>query len=83
MPTNTAVANREEFYRKMDGLLNIAPGSVQGSQTLNSLKSWDSLTILEFIVLADSEYRSDVQAADIAGCKTVDDLASLTFEHAS
>ena len=82
MPTETAL-NRQDFYHKMDNLLNVAPGSVQGSQELSSLQSWDSLTILEFIVLADSDYRSDVQASDIAGCKTVDELADLTFANAS
>ncbi len=71
---------KDTFYRKMEGLLNMAHGSVQGNQELSTFKNWDSLTILEFIVLADNDYKSDVQPGDIATCKTVDDLAELTFK---
>jgi acyl carrier protein len=75
--------DKEEFFRKMDNLLNTAPGTVHSGQALSSLESWDSLTILEFIVMADNDYSSDVLPADIAGCKTVDELAELTFAKSS
>ena len=78
MPTDTKLSH-DVFYRKMDQLLNIPTGSVQGSQALSSLKNWDSLTILEFIVLADTEFQRDLQPSQIAACKTVDDLAELTL----
>lgn len=81
--TNDVSVSKESFYRKMDVLLNVPKGSVGGSQELRTLKSWDSLTILEFIVLADEQYQSNVQPGDIADCKTVDDLAELTFKNSS
>ncbi len=78
MITETS-SDKYSFYGKMDNLLNVPAGSVQGHQPLNTLKNWDSLTILEFIVMADSDYRNDLQPSDIAACQTVDDLAQLTF----
>ena len=72
-----------QFYRKMEGLLNAPAGSVKGNPELQTLKHWDSLTILEFIVLADSDFKSDVQPADITSCRTVDDLAQLTIAHSA
>ena len=75
--------NTVDFYRKMERLLNVPAGSVKGEQELQTLKSWDSLTILEFIVLADDDFKSEVQPADITNCKTVDDLAQLTFAHSA
>ncbi len=75
--------NRDDFYRKMEGLLNVPAGSVRGNEELKDLKSWDSLTILEFIVLADNDYKSEVQPTDITECKTVDDLARVTFAQSS
>ena len=75
--------DNNEFYRKMEALLNVSPGSIHGSQELSSLKTWDSLTILEFIVLADTDYKSDVQPTDITACKTLEDLAHLTFAHSA
>ena len=72
---------RDAFYRKMGELLNAGVGSLQGSDELKKLKSWDSLAVLEFIVLADEQYGSDVQPAEIAACRTIDDLADLTFRN--
>ena len=72
---------KNDFFRHMEKLLNVGPGSIDGKQELSSLRSWDSLAILEFIVLADTDYKSDVQPTDITACKTVEDLADLTFAH--
>lgn len=74
---------KDEFYSKMNRLLNTPPGTVQGSQALSSLKNWDSLTILEFLVMADTDYRSDLQPSQVTACRTVDELATLTFFHSS
>ncbi len=69
----------DELYRKLEGLLDLPAGSVKGEQELHMLKSWDSLAILEFMALADSDFKSAVQPADIASCRTVQDLANVTF----
>lgn len=69
----------EEFYRKLEGLLHAPPNSIQGSAELSKFKAWDSLTILEFMVLIDTDYGSDIQPAQIAECKTVNDLAQLVL----
>ncbi len=69
-----------EFYQKLEKMLNVAPGEVRGDQLLTQLKSWDSLTILEFMMLASSEYNSDMQPEDIAACSTVDDLQRATLD---
>lgn len=77
--------SKPEFYAKLDSLLNLPAGSVKGEQSLSGLANWDSLTILEFMILASSDYGSDVQPSDIAACGTVDELAQITtsgIEHA-
>ena len=83
MVLNDVSVRKEEFCRKMDRLLNIPAGSVRKNQELKSLKNWDSLTILEFIVMADTDYGIDLQPAAISACETVDDLAQLTLEHST
>lgn len=77
--TPVILSSKPEFYGKMESLLNIPAGSVQGYQSLSTLKSWDSLTILEFIVMADNEYQANLEPSAIAACQTVDDLAELTL----
>ncbi len=77
----TISLDKNAFCGKMDHLLNVSSGSTKISDLLKNLKSWDSLTILEFIVMADNDYGSDMQPNDIAACQTVDDLADLTFSN--
>ena len=79
---STPTLSKPEFYLKLDSLLNLPPGSVVGEQSLNELASWDSLAILEFMILASSDYGRDVQPSDIADCETVDDLAQVTTSSA-
>ena len=71
------------FYRKLDKLLQLSPGSVQAQSALANFPNWDSLTILEFMVMVDADYSSDVQPADVAACKTVAELAAVTVAHSS
>lgn len=71
--------SKPEFYLKLDSLLNLPAGSVKGEQSLSGLANWDSLAILEFMILASSDYGSNVQPSDIAACETVDELAQITM----
>ncbi len=82
MQTDTSL-NVNDLYRKIEGLLNAPAGSVNGDQELQTLKGWDSLAILEFMALADTDFKSDVQPVDITNCRTVDDLAQLTIAHSA
>jgi acyl carrier protein len=75
--------DKKGFCRKMDQLLQLPADSVKAEQELRGLKNWDSLTILGFIAMADTDYSSGLQPAEIVACKTVDDLAQLTFAHSA
>lgn len=70
---------RNDFYRQMDALLNQPAGSVTGSELLQEFKEWDSLAVLDFMMMASSEFKSDVEPSDLAACKTVSDLADVVF----
>jgi acyl carrier protein len=68
------------FYRKLEELLDMAPGILNGREPLSSLDAWDSLAVLGFISLADREYGLAIPPASIPTCRTVDDLAGLLSE---
>jgi acyl carrier protein len=68
------------FYRKLEELLDIAPGTLTGREPLSSLDAWDSLAVLGFISLADREYGLAIAPTSIPKCRTVDDLAGLLSE---
>jgi acyl carrier protein len=72
--------NSVNFYRKLEELLDIAPGTLTGPEPLSSLDAWDSLAVLGFISLADREYGLVIPPTSIPKCRTVDDLAGLLSE---
>lgn len=73
--------DKEAFYGKLDEMLEVAPGTVRGSNELAGLDLWDSLAVISFIALVDSEYQVSLPAKEIAACRTVDDLARLVEEN--
>jgi acyl carrier protein len=81
MPEQTQI--NPTFYRKIEQMMTAPAGSIYGDQRLSDLKGWDSLTILEFMMLASSDYDSDMQPDDIAACVTVDELVRATLMRSS
>ncbi|MGA2770188.1 MAG: acyl carrier protein [Bryobacteraceae bacterium] len=72
--------NKDAFYLKMDELLEAAAGTVQGSSALANLEDWNSLAVIGFIAMVDTEYGVSLPAKAILSCRTVDDLAALVAE---
>lgn len=72
--------DKKAFYGRLDDMLEVAPGTVQGSNQLADLESWDSLAVISFIALVDSQYQVSLPVKAIIACRTVDDLARLVEE---
>jgi acyl carrier protein len=68
------------FCLKLDELVETAPGTVKPEQALEDLEAWDSVAVVSFIALADSDYGVNLPAKAIAECITVQDLAHLIAE---
>lgn len=66
-----------EFYSEMDTLLEQQRGTLNGTENLVDLGTWDSMAVVSFIAMADSKLDSSVTAKQIMGCKTAADLAAL------
>jgi len=72
--------DKSTFYLKLDEMLELDPGSTQGSTRLADMEAWDSLAVMSFIAMADSDYGISLAAKAIAACRTVDDLVALIEE---
>ncbi len=72
--------NKVEFYRNLDELLEIDPGTTTGGDLLEDLVGWDSVAVISFIAMADEKYGVNLPARRIAECKSVDDLAAIVAE---
>lgn len=68
---------REEFLSELDELVELAPGTLKGPESLESLDQWTSMAIVGFIALADTHSGTKLGPTQIAKCSTVDDLLNL------
>lgn len=73
--------DRDTFYHELDEMLEVASGTVKGSDALGELESWDSLAVISFIAMVDSQYGVSLPAKAITACRTAADLAKLVEEN--
>jgi len=66
----------DEFLLAMDRVLELPEGSLKGNENLDDLESWNSLAMVEYIALADTN-GSKLSPRQIRDCNTVKDLAQL------
>lgn len=69
--------NREEFLKSIDEILELAPGTLKGSEKLEDLPLWDSVAMISFLALADSNNQTKLAPRALGSCETVDDLLQL------
>lgn len=68
---------RAEFHAAIAEMLDCEASEVHGDSVLKELPNWDSLAVLSFVALADSQLGTVVAGEDLIRCRTVDDLAAL------
>jgi len=68
---------KNEFIGDLTEMLETKIGVIQIDSLLNDLENWDSLAVLNFIVLADSKYSQSIAPAQLQQCSTVADLFKL------
>ena len=67
----------EEFLRELEKEMEIDANSLDVSQALDDVESWDSMSALIFMALADEKLQVAVSGNQVAQCKTVGDLIGL------
>jgi acyl carrier protein len=68
---------RADFRAAIANMLDADPADVRDDSLLAEMENWDSLAVLSFVAFADSEMGMTLGSEDLAGCRTVDDLATL------
>jgi acyl carrier protein len=68
---------RQQFLYSMDKLVELPRGTLKGNENLEDLEQWNSLAMISFIALADSNNRVSVSPAQLIACVTVSDLLKL------
>jgi len=70
-----------EFYSKLDEILDLPAGTLKGAEALEELEGWDSVAVITFIAMADSEFGAILPPKEIAVCRSVGDLADLVARY--
>jgi acyl carrier protein len=65
-----------EFFTLIDDLLELSPGTLRGSESLQTA-GWDSLAVIGFMALCDDQFALQVSPVEIRDCETPDDLFAL------
>jgi hypothetical protein len=61
----------------MDELLGLPSGTLKGPEKLGELENWNSMAIVGFIALVDSNGGKMVPLRQIVNCSTLADLLNL------
>ena len=68
---------RLEFHRLLEVEIGVPPGTIRGDELLKDVPKWDSLAVLGFIAVVDTQFRIQLSVDDIAACRSIADLERL------
>ncbi len=68
---------KQEFLLAMDDLLELPDHTLAGPEKLDDLENWNSLAMLGYIALADSNNGVKLSPRQIRDCNSIDDLGRL------
>lgn len=66
--------NREDFYRKMDEIFDLDPGTIRGQEKILEDGLLDSISILGLISMVDKNFKITLSSDEINTMGTVDNL---------
>jgi acyl carrier protein len=68
---------RTQFLRRVEDILQIQPGKINGSTVLQDLPEWDSVAALSVITMIDESYRVTLEGTEILNCPTLNHLIEM------
>ena len=68
---------REEFLAELDEVLELPRGTLKGLEKLEALEQWNSVAMIGFIALADTNNGTRISPRQIVNCATIEDLLKL------
>ena len=66
-----------EFLAALEETVEVPAGSLKGAQKLEDLEAWDSVSMVNFLALADEKWGIQLAPRQLTSCVTVDDLFRL------
>jgi acyl carrier protein len=69
--------NKTEFINQIADILEIEPINLTGTEVLEEIGNWDSLSIISFVAMVDTELKIIVDPEKLKNAKTINDLIEL------
>jgi acyl carrier protein len=69
--------DRPQLLSLLDELLELEPGTLTGSERLDSLENWNSLAVIGFMAIVNDHFGAILLPRQISACTTIEDLVNL------
>ncbi len=69
--------DKPAFFAAVAEILEADPSGLTGAETIESIGNWDSLSVISFVAMVDSDMDQIVDAEKLKDARTLDDLAAL------
>jgi acyl carrier protein len=69
--------DKKAFIAAVAEILEIDPAPLTGEEKLDDIGNWDSLSVISFVAMVDSDLGQIVDAEKMKDAKTLNDLAAL------
>jgi acyl carrier protein len=69
--------DKPAFFAAVAEILEADPAGLTGEETIASVGNWDSLSVISFIAMVDSDLGQIVDGEKLKDAKTLNDLAAL------
>jgi acyl carrier protein len=68
----------EKFISLLSEILELSPGELTPTTSLDKIKAWDSLAMVQFLAMVDMQYNREIMIDHLVAAETVTDLFALT-----
>jgi acyl carrier protein len=66
-----------EILIALDEALELEPGTLTGAELVDEIPTWDSVSLVNIIALADSKAGIQLSPRQIAACRKIDEVVAL------
>jgi acyl carrier protein len=69
--------DKPAFFAAIAEILEAEPAGLTGEEKISDVGNWDSLSVISFVAMVDSDLDQIVDAEKLKDAKTLNDLAAL------
>ena len=68
---------KEQKIQIIEDMLMVDEGTIEEEMQLSDIEEWDSMAIMSFVAVLDSNFNKTVTASEIKKCSSIKDVLAL------